>query len=121
MPKGCYRKRRFRRSQLNGGFCEGFRMPALHRGLPSGRDGAGVRKPPRKETASRKGAYPPRALWGFESRQRLLASGRNAIKDDAGPSQRLAVGPRRGRRSKTSKEGNRESEGRLSAARAMGI
>jgi len=27
----------------------------------------------------------------------------------------------RGRRSKTSKEGNRESEGRLSAARAMGI
>jgi len=57
--------------------CEGFRMPALCRGLPSGRDGAGVRKPPRKETASRKGAYPPHALSGFESRQRLLASGRN--------------------------------------------
>ena len=57
--------------------CEGFRMPALCRGMPSGRDGAGVRKPPRKETASRKGAYPPHALWGFESRQRLLGGGRN--------------------------------------------
>jgi len=64
-------------SLLGGRFCEGFRMPALCRGLPSGRDGAGVRKPPRKETASRKGAYPPHALWGFESRQHLLASGRN--------------------------------------------
>ena len=66
-----------RRWSANDRSCEGFRMPALCRGLPSGRDGAGVRKPPRKETASRKGAYPPHALWGFESRQRLLASGRN--------------------------------------------
>jgi hypothetical protein len=57
--------------------CEGFRMPALQGGLPWGRDGAGVRKPSRKETASRKGAYPPCALWGFERRKRLLASGRN--------------------------------------------
>ena len=31
-------------------------MPALHRRLPSRREGAGVRKPPRKATASRKGA-----------------------------------------------------------------
>ena len=29
----------------NVGSCEGFRMPALCRGMPSGRDGAGVRKP----------------------------------------------------------------------------
>jgi hypothetical protein len=42
----------------DGRLCEGFRMPALHGHLPSRRDGAGVRKPPGKETASRKGAYP---------------------------------------------------------------
>jgi hypothetical protein len=52
-----------RRNCINGaletpGNCEGFRMPALHGHLPSRRDGAGVRKPPRKETASRTGAYP---------------------------------------------------------------
>jgi hypothetical protein len=40
---------------MNGGSCEGFRMPALHRPLLSAGDRAGVRKPPRKETASRKG------------------------------------------------------------------
>jgi hypothetical protein len=35
--------------------CEGFRMPALHGRLPPGVGGAGVRKPPKKETASWKG------------------------------------------------------------------
>ena len=39
-------------------FCEGFRMPAPPGCLPSRGSGAGVRNPPKKETASRKGAYP---------------------------------------------------------------
>jgi hypothetical protein len=30
--------------------CEGFRMPALHGGLPSGQDGVGVRKPSHERT-----------------------------------------------------------------------
>ena len=58
-------------------YCEGFRIPALHGHLPSRREGAGVRKPPGKETASRKGAIRCRELWGFERRRRLLTSGRN--------------------------------------------
>ncbi len=37
--------------------CEGFRMPALARGLMQDRWlGTGVRKPPREETAGRRGA-----------------------------------------------------------------
>ena len=35
-------------------------MPALPERLPSRDSGAGVRKPPKKETESRKGAYHPK-------------------------------------------------------------
>ena len=45
--------------------CEGFRMPALPGRVPSRGSGAGVRKPPKKETASRKGAYPPPRAMGI--------------------------------------------------------
>jgi len=45
--------------------CEGFRMPALPGRLASRGSGAGVRKPPRKETASRKGACAPRRSMGI--------------------------------------------------------
>ena len=62
--------------------CEGFRMPALCRGLPSGRDGAGVRKPPRKETASRKGAYPPHVLWDLRVASVCWRMVAMTIKDD---------------------------------------
>jgi hypothetical protein len=50
---------------MNDGFCEGFRTPAVTN--ISTRTTAGVRKPPRDETAG-KGTYwaVPRAqLWGF--------------------------------------------------------
>ena len=39
-------------------------MPALHGDLPSRRDGAGVRKPLGKETASRKGALSAAVSYG---------------------------------------------------------
>ncbi len=39
-----------------GTVCKGFRMPALCEHAPLRSRGAGIRKPPRKETASRKGA-----------------------------------------------------------------
>ena len=50
---------------LLGAYCEGFRMPALPGRVPSRGSGAGVRKPPKKETASRKGAYPPPRAMGI--------------------------------------------------------
>ncbi len=40
-------------------------MPALHGRLPPRRGGAGVRKPPGKETASRKDAYQNKATPDF--------------------------------------------------------
>src|SRR5208283_3454387 len=52
-------------------------MPALAGRVPSRGSGAGVRKPPKKETASRKASIRRRELWGFEGRQRLLTGGRN--------------------------------------------
>ena len=39
-------------------------MPALQRRLPSRRDGAGVRKPPKEETATRKGVEVTGAIYG---------------------------------------------------------
>ena len=53
-------------------------MPALPGRLPSRSTGAGVRKPPKKETASRRARIRRRELWGFERRQRLLAG----VRDD---------------------------------------
>ena len=49
-----------------GAIGEGFRTPALC-GRWGGR-GAGVRKPPKEETAGRKGPFGGRDLWGFEGR-----------------------------------------------------
>jgi hypothetical protein len=46
------------------GYCEGFRMPAQQQPLGSSRDRAGVRKPPRNETASRKGVDVADAAYG---------------------------------------------------------
>src|SRR6266404_6517666 len=48
--------------------CEGFRMPAHEGG--AAHSGAGVRKPPREETAGRDTLVVRRALWGFECRER---------------------------------------------------
>ena len=54
------------------GFCEGFRMPAALDGAANSGGAAGVRKPPKDETArwaGRPGRAGPRAqLWGFKQR-----------------------------------------------------
>ena len=45
-------------------YCEGFRMPAHDGGATY--TGAGVRKPPREETALGRTVAAPRVLWGFK-------------------------------------------------------
>src|SRR5215831_6276540 len=65
---------------INVGLCEGFRMPAVTN--VSTRTAAGVRKPPRDETAGR-GTYwaVPRAqLWGFGGGRATAAVG-GAVED----------------------------------------
>ncbi len=57
--------------------CEGFRMPALARAVMQGRRlGAGVGKPPREETAGRRGAggegRPPMGIWRLVERRRVV-------------------------------------------------
>ena len=48
-------------------FCEGFRMPAAHGSVPRA-EAAGVRKPPREETAERLGAGSASAAMGIWAR-----------------------------------------------------
>src|SRR5580704_5777835 len=57
-------------------------MPALHRQLPSRRDRAGVRKPPRKEPRDGRTSMPPARLWGFEGREAGYRAVGTAIEDD---------------------------------------
>ena len=70
-------------------------MPALHRRLASGRDGAGVRKPPKEETAPRKGVDVAGAIYGdlITAREHCRALGMAADGDLDGqcePGKRLA-------------------------------
>ncbi len=59
--------------------CEGFRMPALARGLMQDRWlGTGARKPPREETAGRRGnggeGRPPMGIWRLVDARPWIAS-----------------------------------------------
>jgi hypothetical protein len=47
-----------------GGFCEGFRMLALDRGMFPRPEAAGFRKPPKEETAARKMLDVAGAVYG---------------------------------------------------------
>src|SRR5208337_1775929 len=57
---------------------EGFRAPALCDGGACA--GAGARKPPKEETAGRKGAVWRARLWGFEGRGRLASEASAAVR-----------------------------------------
>ena len=52
------------RGQRHGRSCEGFRMPALDRGMFPRREAAGFRKPPKEETAARKRLDVAGAIYG---------------------------------------------------------
>src|SRR5271165_2871035 len=74
--------------------CEGFRTPAFARALMQGcRLGAGVRKPPREETAGRRGAggerRGPMGIWRSVERRAVLLRARFV----AGREQRSGLRP----------------------------
>jgi hypothetical protein len=64
---GILRVRFARAMVLHVGFWVGFRMPAALRD-GAAYSAAGVRNPPRKETALKGRRAVPQALWGFERR-----------------------------------------------------
>jgi len=78
-------------------FCEGFRMPARWLTVPRA-PRAGVRKPPREETALGERAAVERALWGFGRRRggvRVAARRARALIEAHAVAQRIVAAERR--------------------------
>ena len=67
MPQQCRllgaKRKRYAHAELYR-LCEGFRMPALDRGMFPRREAAGFRKPPKEETVARKRLDVAGAIYG---------------------------------------------------------